>query len=82
MTAALYLDECIDSEVAVRLRGDGYDILTTLEAGRLGSGDEDQLDFATQQRRIFFTHNIKASGPSPKAGRRSGDFTPASCIVP
>jgi len=40
MAAALYFDENVDIELALRLRADGYDVLTTREAGLLGSTDE------------------------------------------
>ncbi len=43
--------------LASLLAAQGLDCLTTVDAGRLGSTDEGQLDFATQQGRILITHN-------------------------
>ena len=57
MAAALYFDENVDIELALRLRADGYDVLTTREAGLLGSTDEQQLAFAAAAGRVFFTHD-------------------------
>ncbi len=55
--ARLYLDEDVYHAVAVGLRRRGFDVLTTSEAGRCGSSDEDQLGFAASQRRVLFTFN-------------------------
>jgi hypothetical protein len=57
----LYLDEDVDVELAELLRADGYDVLTTVEAGRAARGlsDESQLEFATQRGRAIFTHNVR-----------------------
>ncbi len=57
MKIRLYLDEDVDVALAATLRQRGVDVLTTQEAGHLGSRDEDQLAFATHVGRVFFTHN-------------------------
>ena len=43
------------------LRGLGYDVLTTLEAGKAGQAvpDEDVLEFAREQQRVLVTLNRK-----------------------
>jgi predicted nuclease of predicted toxin-antitoxin system len=53
----LYIDEDVDVGLAAALRQRGIEVLTTQEAGHLGWRDEDQLAFATQEGRVFFTHN-------------------------
>ncbi|MCC6806144.1 MAG: DUF5615 family PIN-like protein [Deltaproteobacteria bacterium] len=53
----LYLDEDMHSAVAVGLRRRGYDVLTTLEAKRTGTSDEDQLRFAIIDGRALVSFN-------------------------
>jgi hypothetical protein len=53
----LYLDEDVAGAVAAGLRRRGYDVVTTLEAGRAGSTDEEQLHFAVSGRRTLFSFN-------------------------
>ena len=53
----LYLDEDVDVLIADLLRARGFKATTTQEAGQLGSGDEDQLIYAINQQKTFFTHN-------------------------
>lgn len=56
---ALYLDEDSIRHALVRgLRANGIDVLSTLEAGRLGAEDEDQLRFAVTERRTIYTANL------------------------
>jgi hypothetical protein len=50
-----YLNEHIQAAVTSGLRRRGVDVLTTLEAGRTGSTDEEQLAFASQQGRVMVT---------------------------
>ncbi len=54
---ALYLDEHIQLALAEALRARGVDILTTLEAKNIGLHDVDQLAFAAQNRRSFFSYD-------------------------
>jgi len=53
----LYLDEDVDVLVADLLRSRGFNAVTTRDAKRLGSTDEDQLVYAVSQRKAFLTHN-------------------------
>ena len=53
----VYLDEDVYYAVALGLRRRGYDVLTTAEAERRGSDDEDQLRFAATQGRVLVTFN-------------------------
>ncbi|MHB8973293.1 MAG: DUF5615 family PIN-like protein [Pirellulaceae bacterium] len=54
----LHVDEYAgETAVIAALRAWGVDQLTTLEAGRLGSSDADQLVYATQQGRAIYTLN-------------------------
>jgi predicted nuclease of predicted toxin-antitoxin system len=68
----LYLDEDVDVALASTLRQRGIDALTTQEAGNIGWPDEDQLTFATQTGRVFFTHNRGDFARLHQAGMRSG----------
>lgn len=52
-----YLDEDVAGAVASGLRRRGYDVLTTVEAGRTGSTDEEQLLFAISEERSLFSFN-------------------------
>ncbi|MFB3893901.1 MAG: DUF5615 family PIN-like protein [Phycisphaerae bacterium] len=51
----LYFDEDMSAIMAARLRKLGWDVLTTHQAGRRSTGDEDQLRFATAQGRVPVT---------------------------
>jgi hypothetical protein len=53
----LYLDEDVDVLLADLLKARGFDVLTTLEAQRLGATDAEQLAFATSVQRTLLTHN-------------------------
>jgi predicted nuclease of predicted toxin-antitoxin system len=55
----IYLDEDIDPKIAELLQNLGYDVLSTQEAKMSGSKDEEQLEFATSQRSVLFTFNIR-----------------------
>ena len=57
MKVRLYLDEDVDVALAFALRRRGFDTLTTQEAGNTHARDDDQLAFAAQAGRAFFTHN-------------------------
>jgi predicted alpha/beta hydrolase len=49
--------------LAVDLRGRGFDVLTTEEADKDTASDEEQLAFATAQRRAILTFNIRDFAP-------------------
>jgi hypothetical protein len=55
--AALYLDECVDVEIALRLRSEGFDVETARDVHRLQAEDEEQLAFAAENGRVPLTHN-------------------------
>jgi hypothetical protein len=58
-TIRLYVDEDAgEHAVVVGLRARGNDLVTTLEAGRTGTSDVQQLAFAVQQGRTIYTFNI------------------------
>lgn len=54
----LYVDEdASESAVMIGLRARGVDLVTTGEAGRLGTSDDDQLAFAAHEERAIYTFN-------------------------
>lgn len=53
----LYLDEDVDVLVAELVRARGFRAVTTQQAGLLGSVDEAQLTYATDQQMTLLTHN-------------------------
>ncbi len=53
----IYLDEDVYFGLARGLRRRGFDVLTTVEAGRMGTTDEEQLLFAASNERAIFTFN-------------------------
>lgn len=55
--ARLYLDEDVSVRAAGMIAARGFDVLTTVNAGRLGASDADQLCFAASEHRVFVTHN-------------------------
>jgi predicted nuclease of predicted toxin-antitoxin system len=86
----LYLDRHIMTRLADDQRGHGYDVRTTEEAGMDTASDEDQLAFATADRRAILTYNIRDFAPlheqwlaagRPHAGRRNTP-TPNRCCWP
>ena len=54
----LYLDEDVHPLIAQALRLRGWTSLTTLEAGRQGSVDMEQLRFATASGHALLTYNV------------------------
>ena len=59
----LYFDRHIMARLAVDLRKSGFDVLTTEEAQKDTASDEDQLAFATAERRAVLTFNIRDFAP-------------------
>ena len=53
----LYLDEDVSALVARLLRVHGFTVQTTVEAGRQGAGDAEQLEYAVSCRHALLTHN-------------------------
>ncbi len=54
---ALYLDEDVDVLVAALIRARGFVATTTVDEGRRGRADADQLAFAVDRGFVFLTHN-------------------------
>lgn len=72
----LYLDEDVDVLVAALLKGYGFEAVTTREAGRLGSEDEEQLAHAVRKGMAVLTHNrVHFEGPGGRL-RRGGPGAP------
>ena len=63
----LYFDRHIMTRLAVDLRGRGYDVLTTEEAGKDTAPDEEQLAFAAAENRAILTFNIRDFAPLHEA---------------
>jgi predicted nuclease of predicted toxin-antitoxin system len=59
----LYFDRHIIKQLAVDLRGRGFDVLTTEEAHLESAPDDEQLAFAASQNRAIFTFNIRDFAP-------------------
>lgn len=55
----IYLDEDVRPILADILRERGYDTISTVDSGMIGSSDNAQMDFAIQEERTILTHNIK-----------------------
>lgn len=55
----LYIDEDAGEYAVIKgLRARNIDVLTTIEVGRLGSDDPDQLEFASSIGRAIYTFNV------------------------
>ena len=59
----LYFDRHIVARLALDLRSRGFDVLTTEEAGLDTAPDEEQLAFATRERRAILTFNLRDFAP-------------------
>jgi hypothetical protein len=56
--ARFFTDEDLYANAAAILRSSGFDAISTPEAGRLGSIDEDQLAWAAGEARVLVTFNV------------------------
>jgi Domain of unknown function (DUF5615) len=55
----LYLDEDTIQGALIRaIRNSGVDVISTSESGKLGSPDEEQLIWATSQKRVIYSFNM------------------------
>jgi len=54
----LYLDEDFHPDLAAALRQYGHDCLSAVEAGTLGTSDEEQLTYGAAQGRCVVSFNI------------------------
>lgn len=68
----LYFDRHIMSRLAVELRGRGFDVLTTEEAGKDTASDEEQLASATAEGRAIVTFNIRDFAPLHEQWQAAG----------
>jgi predicted nuclease of predicted toxin-antitoxin system len=68
----LYFDRHIMARLAVDLRGRGFDVLRTEEAGKDTASDEEQLAFATTDRRAILTFNIRDFVPLHEQWQAAG----------
>jgi predicted nuclease of predicted toxin-antitoxin system len=68
----LYLDRHIMARLAVDLRGQGYDVLRTEEAGQDTASDEEQLVFATDHARAILTFDIRDFAPLHEQWQSAG----------
>ena len=53
----LYVDEDVSVLVAELLRARGFVVTTTLDAGKLGCTDREQLEYAINNQLALLTHN-------------------------
>lgn len=53
----IYTNESVHVAVAVGLRQRGVDAWSARDAGNLGLSDKEQLDYASRQRAVIFTHD-------------------------
>jgi len=53
----LYLDENVNILLATLLRARSINVITTRESDMLGKGDEEQLEYAVNQKAAIVTHN-------------------------
>ena len=60
------------ARLAVDLRGHGYDVRTTEEAGQDTATDEEQLAFATGEGRAILTYNIRDFTPLHEQWQAAG----------
>jgi hypothetical protein len=51
----VYADENVSRRLVEALRARGFDVLTALDAGTLGQGDQSQLEFAASVHRVLLT---------------------------
>jgi hypothetical protein len=55
--ARVYLDEDVSARVEALIAARGFDVLSTLAAGRLAEDDHSQLNFTAPENRVLVTHN-------------------------
>lgn len=59
MHIKFYLDEDVPASLAQALQNRGIDAVTTQAAGNIAASDLAQLLYATENRRVIITHNIR-----------------------
>ena len=63
-----HLDESCDPRIAVALRLRGIEVTTAGEVGLLGASDDQQMEFAHNERRTILTHDadfLRFMPPAP-----------------
>jgi uncharacterized protein with PIN domain len=55
----LYIDEDLTDRIAVTLRRKGFDAVSAHEVNMRGKTDKEQLEYATNQKRVILTRNVK-----------------------
>lgn len=59
MPIRLYVDEDAMAGILVKgLRARGIDVVTVLEAEMTGRADDEQLEYASEQKRALYTFNV------------------------
>jgi hypothetical protein len=58
MPLRIFTDEDVHGDLASALRRQGFDAVSTVEAGRSSLPDESQLSWATSQERAIVTFNV------------------------
>jgi len=74
----IYLDEDVHPFVAHALRLRGWEVLTTVEAGRRTTSDLDQLTFAADNGYAILTYDTRDFPACTPSGSRRERLTPAS----
>ena len=74
----LYFDRHLMARLALDLRGRGFDVLRTEEAGQDTASDEEQLAFATAENRAPSPSTSAISAHSKSSGKRLVALMPAS----
>jgi len=54
----IYTDENVNPAIVEGLRRRGVDAWSAADMGNLGISDEEQLEYATSERAILFTHDV------------------------
>ncbi len=76
----LFFDRHIRARLAVDLRGRGFDVLTTEEAGNDTATDAEQLAFASAEGRAILTFNIRDFAPLHEQWQTTGQKHAGSIV--
>lgn len=55
----IYTDEDVDIAISRALKLRGFEIYTTLNAGKKESSDEEQMEYAASINAVLLTHNVQ-----------------------
>ena len=81
MSFRLYLDEHVHPAVGEHLRRLQHEVLTTQEARRPATSDEEQLAFAAVENRVIITYDCADFAQLDASGKLQGGSMPASFCV-